>query len=241
MKEKDIIYYSFMKTIAPRLKNWALTNKFLKSASLKLLRKINAVLIFYNKDAHKSFRLIQMIDEDIGTYQSDVEIFNIINAIKAVKKITGDIAEVGVYKGSSAKAIAENEKAKKIHLFDTFNGLPASEAKFIKGDYASNFETVVRYMRTYKNVLFHAGRFPKDTGSQVDKSTFSFIHLDVDLYKSTLESLKFLYPKVTRGGIILIHDYLYPTRVKAAVTKFFADKPEVIFELPGSQCMIVKM
>ena len=41
-------------------------------------------------------------------------------AVKATRKLSGDIAEVGVYRGGSAMIICEAKGNKKLHLFDTF-------------------------------------------------------------------------------------------------------------------------
>ena len=99
-------------------------------------------------------------------------------------------------------------------------------------------------MRSYKNVYFYQGIFP-ETANSIENKNFSFVHLDVDLYKSTLDALEFFYSRVNRGGVILSHDYGSggegETAIKKAFDEFFTDKPEPIFELTGSQCMIIKL
>jgi hypothetical protein len=46
---------------------------------------------------------------------------------------------------------------------------------------------------------------------------------------------------MTPGGIMLSHDYGLLAGVEAAFTEFFADKPEKVFELPTTQCMVIKL
>ena len=45
------------------------------------------------------------------------------------KKIDGDIAEVGTYRGGSAKLICEAKGEKKLHLFDTFEGFAPADSE----------------------------------------------------------------------------------------------------------------
>jgi O-methyltransferase len=70
---------------------------------------------------------------------------------------------------------------------------------------------------------------------------FSFVHLDVDLYKSTYEALDFFYPRMTAGGILISHDYVSSQGVTQSFADFFKDKPETPIELIGYQAMFVKL
>jgi hypothetical protein len=36
---------------------------------------------------------------------------------------------------------------------------------------------------------------------------FCFVHLDVDVYQSTLDGLEFFFPRLQTGGVLLSHDY----------------------------------
>ncbi len=67
------------------------------------------------------------------------------------------------------------------------------------------------------------------------------MHLDVDLYESTLNCLKLFYPKMSEGGVIITHDYTLSEGVKKAFDEFIFDKQEPIITLFGSQSMIVKI
>ena len=52
------------------------------------------------------------------------ENYTLYSSLKAVKDLAGDIAEIGVYKGGTAKLICELKGNKNLYLFDTFEGLP---------------------------------------------------------------------------------------------------------------------
>jgi hypothetical protein len=70
-------------------------------------------------------------------------------------------------------------------------------------------------------------------------SRFSFVHLDADLYKSTLYSLNFFYPRLVDGGLILSHDY-HAEGVKRAFHEFLKDRQKLVIELASSQCIVIR-
>jgi len=175
------------------------------------------------------------------------DICQIISAVQATRRIPGDLVEFGVAYGASARIIAEygaeNGGGRTLHLFDTFEGLPEpgpnDSARFCKGSYGCSLESVQQYLSGLP-VAYHKGFFPH-TADGLRDAVFSFVHLDVDLYESTLEGLKFFYPRMSRGGIILSHDYRSSTGVDKAFEEFFADKPEPVVGLSGYQCLVVKL
>lgn len=202
---------------------------------------------FQNEKNAKTFDLIRQIKRETEILLADQEAYLIYTIVEKTEKIEGDIAEVGVYKGGSAKLMREATE-KPLHLFDTFEGLPDKCAKdisrFHKGDYSASLESVKSYLKNYPDISFYKGLFPV-TAEPVKGKKFSFVHLDVDLYESTLNSLKFFYPRMSRGGVIISHDYRDVDGVRKAFDEFFEDKPEIIIEpyITGitGQCLIVKV
>ena len=71
---------------------------------------------------------------------------------------------------------------------------------------------------------------------------FCFVHLDVDLYQPTLDSLTFFYEKMIQGGIILCDDYGFTTcpGAKKAMDSFFSDTHEEVVSLPTGQGFVVR-
>ena len=163
-----------------------------------------------------------------------------------VRYLNGDFAEVGVYKGGTAKLICEAKGNRELHLFDTFEGLPElgsndDAIQFKKGFATALLEDTKDYLSQYQKVYFYKGLFPK-TATPIKDKTFSFVHLDVDLYQSTHDCIEFFYPRMAKGGIIISHDYITAKGVKKAFDEFFSDKPEIIFELlSGEQCLVIKL
>jgi len=67
------------------------------------------------------------------------------------------------------------------------------------------------------------------------------VHLDADLYESTLAAFQLFYRRLSPGGIMLCHDYPSASGVVKALEESFRDKPDAVVELTGYQAMIVKL
>jgi hypothetical protein len=167
----------------------------------------------------------------------------IVSAVYATRNIPGDMVEFGVAYGASARIIAEYGNGRTLHLFDTFSGLPKptehDSPRFSEGSYSCSLESVQQYLAGLP-CRYYKGFFP-GTAAPVENTTFSFVHLDVDLYESTLEGLKFFYPRMARGAVLISHDYQSADGVDKAFAEFFADKPEPVIALSGHQCLFTKL
>lgn len=229
---------------APRRYFGKILDEYYSNRGRALTRSYGTTCEFHPHEP-EAFELIRQIKSETQMLLTDLEAYQIYAAVSKTDKLEGDVAEVGVYNGGSAKLICETTK-KPVHLFDTFEGLPdVSEnddpKEFRKADYSASLESVKSYLSRYPNVSFYKGFFPSTAGP-IKNKTFSFIHLDVDIYESTLSSLEFFYPRINRGGVIISHDYPKSIGVKRAFDGFFKDKPEIIIELPACvQCLIVKV
>ncbi len=238
-----------MKKIVNKIIKWSTTTKLLalpRRIVVNVILSRNAVIIFYN-DSERStvLELIRKIKSETEMVLEYNEAYQIFMAVKRTEKINGDIAEVGCYKGGSAKLICEAKRTKTLYLFDTFEGLPElshsdDPKQFHKGQYAVSSEDVKDYLSKYPNVHIYKGLFPT-TAEPIKNKIMSFVHLDLDLYEATLESINFFYPRMNKGGIIISHDYISALGVRKAFDDFFKDKPEPIIEMSGSQCLIVKL
>jgi hypothetical protein len=203
-------------------------------------------LSHYGSDERKEFaRRLKKIRSETELLIEDIEAYHIYMAVKKTQKVPGDIAEVGVYKGGSAKIICAVKGDRHLHLFDTFEGLPQVDEidmvwPFYEGKFAASYDNVRDYLKYERNVSLYKGIFP-DTSTPVQDKTFSFVNLDVDCYGSTRDSLDFFYPRMNTGGIILSHDYMTAPGVKKAFDDFFGDRKEPVLETAGSQCLVVKV
>ena len=203
------------------------------------------LLSFYKEK--KVVNLIKSIKNDVNFAFFPYEAYMLYSIAKSQQELDGDMAEVGVYQGGSAKLISEVKGDKKLFLFDTFIGLQElsdDDTHFGKKHWKKNefndtsLETVKNYLSSYNNIQIIKGEFPK-TAVSIHDSKFSFVHLDVDLYRSTIECLKFFYPRLVNGGIILVHDY-HSDGIQKAFKEFLQSNKVQLIELTGSQCMIIK-
>jgi O-methyltransferase len=186
--------------------------------------------------------LIRSVSLDRDMLISNAEGAQIYRTVRALAAVPGDLAEVGVYRGASSRIIREAEPSKPFHLFDTFEGLPRPSGKdeaFYEGSYKSSIEDVKNYLKAYRNLHFYKGMFP-ETAAPVSDCRFSFVHLDVDLYESTLSCLTFFWPRLVAGGALISHDYSTSPGVLRAFQEFFLGKGVGVFPLAHTQCMVVK-
>jgi O-methyltransferase len=189
------------------------------------------------------FILIRKVFSETDMLLLQDEAYQILSCTRATSKVPGDIAEVGVYRGGSARLMCEARGNRSLYLFDTFEGLPTTnrlDSRFGAKQYAASFEKVQHYLAAFPDVNIYKGLFPA-TSDPIENKRFSFVHLDVDLYQPTLDSLEFFYPRLNVGGMFLIHDYLWAEGVRKAVQEFFMSRAEPILELAGAYCGIVKL
>ncbi|HBG28862.1 MAG: hypothetical protein A2Y10_16855 [Planctomycetes bacterium GWF2_41_51] len=194
--------------------------------------------------SNKEFQLL-FKEIDGRTLVSQDRCFMLYQLSQYANNKNGEIAELGVYKGGTARLIAKTCPNKRVHLFDTFEGMPLSDKTidFHKlGDFSdTSLDSVKAFLKGCDNVIFHPGFFPS-TGDEVRDNKFSLVYIDVDIYKSIKDCLEFFYDRVVPGGVILIDDYesKYCTGVKKAITEFLSDKPEKQIVTAKYQCMILK-
>ena len=214
--------------------------------ALKAAAARRGILLARYVDLHRRERLamVRQVAEERTLLQSPGEACQLLACLEASNRVAGDVAELGVAHGASAKLLSMRLPAgKHLHLFDTFKGLPrgtaADAARFHAGEFESNLEDVRRYVGT-ERVHYYPGLFPA-TADPLSGRLFSFVHLDADLYESTLAALQFFYERLSPGGIVLCHDYPWASGVVKAIEEFFRDKPDPVIELTGYQAMIVKL
>jgi O-methyltransferase len=167
-------------------------------------------------------------------------------ALGASRRCDGEVAECGVYRGGTARILAELLPTRPLHLFDTFEGMPETDPKrdlHKRGDFAdTDLDSVRDYLSGFANVDFVPGLIP-DSLQVVSERTFSFVHIDLDIYGAIKSACEFFYPRVAPGGVVLFDDYGFPScpGARAAVDEFFADKPEVAMVMPTGQCWVEKL
>ena len=169
--------------------------------------------------------------------------------LRQAVSVPGDVWECGVYKGGTAAMMAAmlNHYApkKRLYLFDTFEGMPDTDPArdwHKQGDFSdTSLEAVAAHVGFDKLCVFRKGYIP-DTFKGLEESLIAFVHIDVDVYKSILDCLVFIWPRLATGGFIVFDDYGFPTcpGARTAVDEFFLDKTSVPLCLPTGQALVFK-
>ena len=166
--------------------------------------------------------------------------------------LPGDFAEAGVFRGGTAWFLAEllRERGdqRALHLFDSFEGMPAS-AEFERdghreGDFSdTSLASVQELLAGSDAPVFHPGFIP-GTFAGLDALRFALVHIDVDIHDAVRDSIAFFYPRLVPGGVMLFDDYgfeIYKLAARRAVDDAFADKPEQPIVLRTGQCLVTRL
>lgn len=113
----------------------------------------------------------------------------------AEQKISGAMAECGVYKGAISKFLHENAPDRTLYLFDTFQGFPNPGDNESKDErfQDTSVEAVRQYLGPSERIVIREGVFPTTAEGLKDES-FCLVMIDFDKYQSTLAALEFFYP-----------------------------------------------
>jgi len=150
-------------------------------------------------------------------------------------EIKGDVCEAGVYRGSFAKEINRCFPDRKLYLFDTFEGYDERDVIIEKKHGCDRIESyalsmtsqqiVLNKMPFPENCYIRKGYFPETF--DLYSNTFCFVNIDLDLYQPTLSALNLFYPRMSVGGIILIHDYMWDIGMVSTAVDEFALKQKL--------------
>lgn len=156
------------------------------------------------------FRTIELIAEEI--YRNNVP---------------GDVVEAGVDYGDCSTVINSVFHDRKMFLYDTFSGFDKRDveieeknkyttdsffksANYFKRESFKSADEQLEFVRSRlkhpENAEFRKGYFPETAVGEADR-TFAFVSLDMDLYQPIKSGIEFFYPKLNKGGYIMIHDY----------------------------------
>ena len=177
------------------------------------------------------------------------------------KDLTGDIAECGCWRGHSAYLIASIIKKREsdvdFHIFDSFEGglsvkvpkdenirvnLSDEEIKKESNIFSSTEMEVRSCLADFDRIYLYEGWIP-DRFDEVSEKRFSFVHLDVDLYEPTRDSLEFFFPRLVEDGVIVCDDYGFSQFPGAAtaVDEFLVEhKVKMFYRVPMGSCFIIK-
>lgn len=180
--------------------------------------------------------------------------FMVYEFARQCRGLEGEFAECGVYKGGTAyvisKALQGHPAAgtKKLHLFDTFAGMPKTadqDPSYLREGHFGDvsLDGVKAFLKDFQFTVYHPGFIP-DTLAPVKDRRFAFAHIDVDIYQTTKDCCEFFYDRMSRGGVMLFDDYGDPglrDSEKRAVDEFFEGKKESPVYIPTGQAFVIKL
>ncbi len=204
-------------------------------------------------DMDKEFNEIFYKSRDF-TLTSVERAYVLYKAIEYISKfkISGDIVECGVWKGgsiiiSAMTLMKENNRSRKIYLYDTFEGMaePTDVDRMAANDFPAkemwnklkrkndNIWMCYSSLKEVRKNVFSSG-YPKknfifikgkveDTIPKTIPEKISLLRLDTDWFESTRHELVYLFPKLSKGGILIIDDYGHWKGAKKAVDEYFKD------------------
>ncbi len=134
------------------------------------------------------------------------------------RKIPGDVAEFGVYRGDFAKFINELFPDRTLHLFDTFEIQTAEESAEYTGLFKdanpnidstifldTSVDLVMSKMKFPDKVKIYKGFFPNTVPTE--EKIFSFVSIDIGTYQTAIDGLRYFYPRLSAGGFIMLKCY----------------------------------
>ena len=157
-------------------------------------------------------------------------------------KIGSDWAECGVYAGMSMFFVADLAPLNFIGI-DSFEGVSepgendTEYFKKVKLDIPITYAQ--KSLQEFNNVQLIKGWIPQ-AFNNLKNTTYSYVHIDVDLYEPTIKSIEYFYPKMISGGVMICDDFgSYKTiGARKAFIDFFGK--DSLLELPTGQCIVYK-
>jgi O-methyltransferase len=168
--------------------------------------------------------------------------------------VPGDFVECGVWRGGSSMLAAHTfaqagDTERRLWLYDTFDGMPAPSdgdvdyagrpaADVLVGADALYAETVtaragleevqaaLRLIDYPQERIHFVQGLVEDTIPAQAPEQIAILRLDTDWEASTRHELEHLWPRVARGGVLIIDDYGHWAGARAAVDAYFEHRDD---------------
>jgi O-methyltransferase len=241
----------------PRIKKFI--QKTFALVGLKIVR-IGNDTVFPSEFSKEDKKIFNFVRSNELSIVSDERLFDTLMACLHVvtRNVEGDFVECGVYRGGNAILAADvfrrSATKRSVWLYDTFVGMTAptsldvnyegvsAEAKFFEKQKADHndwcYATVEEVKKNFQkaslldpNVKFIKGDvFNTLSEHSLVPEKISVLRLDTDWYESTKLELEVLYPRLSKGGIIIIDDYGSWGGARKAVDEYFSVYPRPFFK-----------
>lgn len=180
----------------------------------------------------------------------------LINELERLKKVRGNIAEIGVFRGMTTRFVCEYIKNQKIadttyFAIDTFDSFTDHDVDFEvrkrgkKPDEINSFA-----INDFDVWARNFSKFPFVNAIKADCATVDYsrlspiklVFLDVDLYLPTKRTLPKLYDALVGGGVILVDDVKDKSMWDGAYHAYmeFCKEMDMAPEIIGSKCGVIR-
>ena len=183
---------------------------------------------------------------DPGNWHSFDRKYFLNQTLGLLTAVTGDLVECGVYSGASAYLMCQFARSqdRRVYLFDSCQGLSepttVDGSYWVKGGLSMAENEIHRNLEKFKCYTLLTGWIP-ERFPEVDDRQFCFVHIDVDLYQPTLDSLSFFYTRLNPRGVMLFDDYGFRScpGARRAIDEFLENKPENAVLVPTGQAFVI--
>lgn len=154
--------------------------------------------------------------------------------------VPGDFAELGVYRGNSAAVLAHYGRlhGRSVFLFDTYEGFSRQDLAGIDAGkprmFADTSLDLVKRNVGADAAVYVRGFFPGTVTDDIAGRRFAVVHLDCDLYEPMKAGMEFFFPRLSPGGLLVMHDYANPywDGAKRAVDEYVQGIGESLVLIP---------
>lgn len=143
----------------------------------------------------------------------------------SVAHLSGDVADLGTYRGGTALILRKLAPDKRLHMFDTWAGTPIDDdlCHHKKGEWVAKLDECRALVGNGDLTHYHQGVFPGVVGYNDKPWNFCFVYVDTDTYQSVCDAIEFFWPRMVTGGKMVLDDYGWEAcqGVKKAVDEAF--------------------
>ena len=191
-----------------------LINKILSRIGLRIYKYEGIMINPLDENDVEILRDLNFLDscKEVKPY-SLLDTNRLINLWEYCKQSNPDgaILEVGSYKGGGALHLSNSQPSRQLFLFESFEGFEKVDERLDSNFNMQQFKDTAKmdveklFTSRKRNAIVTAGFFPA-SAENLELPPISFVHLDVDIYKATLESLLYLDNKMMPKSFIIMDD-----------------------------------
>lgn len=169
--------------------------------------------------------------------------YDLVRYLLATLAVAGARAECGAYRGATALLLCHVMRSERpafrgdgFYLIDSFSGTSASterdliavrdaegavrrSAFFPPGKTDVQVDLVRGYFAGFPEARICPGWIPA-VFRELPEQPWAYVHLDLTLYEPTLAALRYFYPRLSQGGVILCDGSVFCPGVQQAVDEF---------------------